>query len=295
MATRNARALRRPSGGTVRLRARGLGCALVALITATAPLVPAGPAQAASPNCPTVGDNSTWPYEQLGAKQAPADGNLGAFRAPIEVRKDGVVCKDSYVNLVASWIAIEDAGGINQIGLAHRWSPANNVDQYCKFWAIGIGTPQYYGCSLSEPSDIYFWVDTASISGSLHYDLRDCGSTAYTTCSSKSTQGVRSGTMVAYAVGESNYGDSHCIQQLMGSTGDKQNVGRASHLMEVRPDPSSPLNSWNVPTYDAYRAAFSVNRQTGAHGGSLNWCANYQWDLVSTNGILLLWDDRNGS
>lgn len=268
--------------------------AISVMIASSVILLPPLPAHAVS--CPDTG--TWWPYEHIGAKQTPADGDLGGVRAPIENRKDGLVCEDGSANITTPWIGMQDNSGINQIGFLHKWSPQDNRGYYCRFWAIGIGVVHPYGCDQqTEGDNVYYKVVVVEDAfGVYRWEINDCGvgDNTYVTCTRKSAAGAVSGTPTALLVNESNYGDSYCTNRITGSVGDAQNIGNSNFPSQVKPDPTS--TSWATPNWSFYRAAFKIRKTDGAHiGDPLNWCGSYDWNPDLGGGIVRTWDVRNAS
>jgi hypothetical protein len=227
---------------------------------------------------------------QLGGIQDPADGNLFGVRAPIENRLDGLVCQSSLNLPTASWIGVE-GGGVNefaQIGFAHHWSSMDSRGYYCRFWAFDTGSPHYYGCDAQiEGQYVYYKILVVGPGPVYHFEIYDCGTSgSYSAASCGTSKNSTEGTSITNMRADMGIGEatSACEQWITGSgpasdpTPDKQNIGKSGALSELVPDSGG---SWSTPNIDALRQGTD--------------CSEYDKDTSTTNGIILLWDERNTS
>jgi hypothetical protein len=248
---------------------------LFMLISVAATVFQPIPAFAVLPDCP-----SPQAYDFIKSHWTPSDNNVTGIRAPLKVRLDGLVCKDTtYPGFAAAWIAIEnqDSNGITQIGWIHFYDPSIDSGKWCRFFAIGTGAVQTYG-SCAPADDVFLYVKIQNqFDPERHanfYNVYDCGTGGgYTDCVSKTWSQADYVHSLAAIDAETNYG---CTVHIMGYSADTQNDGRNSPDDPIQGQ-DDPGGGWSIKSLDATPAT----------------CSNYK--ATFSDSQMKVHDDRNNS
>jgi hypothetical protein len=233
--------------------------------------MPAARAETDNPPC-NVGLGNV----QEGGYWAPANGDAEGIRAPINLRKDGELCTTAMSDDFASdWIALTQntGAGITQIGWDHHWNSGGGVE-YCRFWAIGTGHPNFYDCTDSDETTVYFRIQTYNDGGTLRYDVDDCG-TAGDFNDSHCTQ--KSGSQAAYVNGATAFADQEvdhpCVSFMLGSMAITVNYGNDNFGLVGNDGSGWVVKNWT---------------------GFVDSCTNDYKKSISGD-IIETWDSRNTS
>jgi hypothetical protein len=261
--------------GSSRSRRSLILLAVAALAALPLALVPAQTASAV-----TCGTSAS---DHFGRYHTDTDGRVAGIRAPIKLRRDSALCSSSNA-FTANYISIEDDnsgsvdfGQIDQIGWDDgAYNVPNGLSSpYCKFWAIGLGQPHDYSCSISDSTYTYFMVriDAAATPDIIH--IYDCGqSSGYTSCTLKGQENAPDKAR-STVTAETNFpGQIHTL----GSGGNPVNYGTSAFPIEQKNDTSS---SWS--------SGVSMENALADQAGISNY--HMAWD--GTSKILSTWDDRN--
>jgi hypothetical protein len=212
-----------------------------------------------------------------GSAWQPADHTVAGVRAPVQLRRDGLACGTAGNGAVSTWIAIQQGGsgvGIAQIGYAHFYDPVNG-QRYCRFWATGDGTNGQSHMNSCTDSNGYrffkivrFWDNVSKV---YRYEISDCGTSGYGTCTTKDANQISFGWEEGAATEEAWHA---CQDQLMGSTANRVNIGTSTNALQYIGDYGG--------TWDK-RDIFKVESST---------CAAYD-ATISNNEVVLISDGRN--
>lgn len=210
-------------------------CAVSALVIFGQFVVPS--AATAAGSCP-----STVRYDFSGGTYFPSDTDLGGVRAPIQLVKSGTACSP-VDGFVATWVSIVFPGtsGITQIGSEHDVNQVTDTAQYCRFWAIGTGTPHDYGCgSQTDQQYVFFKIKKFydPVYHKFYYDVGDCGAgnPTYAGCTSRSSSQVAYSEEESQAEMETDYGGPACTLREMGLASQKLNIGTGTNYLEIMGD-----------------------------------------------------------
>lgn len=160
-------------------------------------------------------------------------------QAPIQLRKTGVVCTTQGTDgFTAAWIGIQDnnSNDLAQIGFDHHYSTSAANDVYCRFWAIGTGSPHFYDCGLNSGGTyIYFRIQRDPAGGTDYlYFIQDCGQDGYGGCTTKNSSEIAFSSANAVAVGAETDWGTGCTQQIMGTSSLPVNVGTSANPTEFQ-------------------------------------------------------------
>lgn len=278
------------------LRARTL-LALFALSAAGLIVAVPGVA-AANPSCgppydfndKTSGSDADY-SAQVFASWYPSSDVTGGVRAPIQSRRDGRECdpgKGSYAFGAAVWIGIQGQGSngtLAQGGFIRQYDhhDGNDEVQFCKFDQV---YPQIqvdlYACGSAAGNDVYVYFEVLRQGG---YDnIYDCGQAnpnyTFSSCTEKNAMTVNP-TDFAEASAENN--SRSCYTEIMGSSGDADNVGTAANPMGVYDG-----GSWGT-------APFSFDRTPGSKTCTQSDGTYDEIGHIAQQGALSFYDSRNTS
>lgn len=218
--------------------------------------------------------------------------DVRGVRAPLQVRIDGGLCdmpgggKNPFNY---AWIAIQcDIGfcqDISQIGIRHDFGSGGA--HWCRSYGIGTGQLADYNCGQdADDANVWFQIVRYFNGTNYRYSIMDCGkSGGYgSNCVSKNDEDIAYTHPLGAVLSEVNYGaqnnGANCIIHIMGSTGDKQNVGTSNYPLEGSTDDGSnwSTRSWNFG-WDHNDSSCATNY--GHNNGSA--------------GNITFWDTRNSS
>lgn len=222
--------------------------------------------------------NSGWPWYQW----TRTDNQVYGVRAPLQVRLDGGLCGvpgggQDPVSTV--WIAIVQPPDIVQIGLIHDFGM--NGGHWCRVWANGTGGNRTdYDCSDSNDAYVWFSIDRYydASHNAYKYEIDDCGiSGGYgANCSPENSSQPAFGTPAGQTASEADY---TCVIHIMGSSGDKQNLGTSNYPLEGTTDGATWFTrSWGGPHWNNSDDSCGVDGYYGTDSG--------------TDGMRF-WDSRN--
>lgn len=248
------------------MRRSVLAGALLVLILPTMQAIYTTPAHAA-PICPSQ-PNYDESYGQWNT------GSANGVRAPVQLRKTGTVCEGGfYAGENFDWIGIDSDTLIAQAGFGDYYDASTGVTKYCRFTAIGSGTPDFYGsCADAGGTYVYFQVYEYQnpTNHNYYFGVFDCGTSGYGSCTERKEQ------LAFYGDGRANGAETPfgkgCTQQIMGSPSNPVNIGTNVNPIEWQ---SSVGGSWGTKTLAAHYAT----------------CSHYK--SAVTNTIVSAWDDRN--
>jgi hypothetical protein len=199
--------------------------------------------------------------------------------APVQLRKNGTICapNTTEADQDSSWISLEptDGSAIVQMGFIHFWNYAIGSAQFCRFWATGGGAAHVYKCGSDASGayvffKIYKFYDTDS--RFYYYNLLDCGSTAYTACTSYDASQRSWASSWGIVAAETTYGGVACTDRIMGTSAAPANVG---------------TSSYGIKWQSAVGGTFATKTLSDPNAT----CSHYVG--VRTNSILSTWDNRN--
>jgi hypothetical protein len=201
----------------------------------------------------------------------------------VEMRTNGIVCAD--YGVTASWIGIEDTSSSNlaQAGMAYEYSAYWGYGVFCRFWATGLGFPNFYACGPKTPDGTYIYFDINKyrnpITNVYYYQISDCGSSGgYSNCGggglNSSQQAFSSSVGVALAESTDSVG---CINLIMGDQTNQSKIGTASYALEGQ----NGSFGWAIRDFVLYPA------QTCPQ--------DYKGSVISGGGGVRTYDNRNDS
>lgn len=207
--------------------------------------------------------------------------NVNGVRAPVQVRFTGTVCGGGpEPGFDAAWISLEpsDGSSITQIGLIHQ--SITMGQEYCKFWAVvpQDGGAHTYDCGSGNLSDgtYYYFEITEYTDPTTHaklYDVEDCGTDGYGSCSGEATPAPGAYTTPwAINAAETDYGQTACTLQIMGSSSGILHFGASASPMQFQQGEGS---SWATKSLSDARPI----------------CSDYRGDYSDV--VLGTYDDRN--
>ncbi|HEY7146098.1 MAG TPA: hypothetical protein VH637_17810 [Streptosporangiaceae bacterium] len=196
--------------------------AAAALVSVVLP-APAAVAQPGNPPCPAVD------YDFSGGNWEPSNGVVAGVRAPIKIRKDGLLCSNTqHDSFVAIWIGIGQMHGdhLAQIGFDHHYNKDGNPI-FCRFWAIGTGFPHYYNCKqIADDTSIFFKIESFQAGTSSLYKIQDCGTGGdFSNCTTENATQAAFGSARGETVSETDHG---CASFMLGATSDKVIFGNSN-------------------------------------------------------------------
>lgn len=233
-------------------------------------LAPIAPARALAASCPTA-------VEQDGYYWAPSDHDVTGIRAPILLRTDTLLCSDtgSAGSLNTTWIAIQDAPDIAQIGVIRHYT-ADGSREWCRVWATGIGVPTFYDCSGSATDHTYiyflinFYIDPQL---NIWYNLQDCGTDGdFDNCTSENRGQAVFTTPTASVESEAH---EACTTRIAGANSDRQFIGNSSWDLMAQNSSGWFERSWTAAPY-------------------LTTCGPSDYARATTSDGVSFWDTRNG-
>jgi hypothetical protein len=265
---------------------------LLAAIAIAAPLamVAQGSASASTPCHPLDWD----PYTQTNAAAViawtPPDDTTGGIRAPVQVRRDGRECDfgAGYTGVgSAIWIAIEnqDASGLVQVGFLREYDHHSTFDEvrFCKMKEVYPEEPSTipFDCGSVGSDDTFVYFEVNRVGGG--YRIYDCGvgDPTYTSCGTAIDS--RSSTYPKdFAVEAAENNSGSCYDEVLGSSGDADNVGTTTHQSEIQDN----LGSWTPRNMTGYLSGHRCNDGSGV--------SYYQYHVQSA-GVDSFYDTRNTS
>lgn len=196
-----------------------------------------------------------------------SDEAVYGVRAPVELRRDGSLCgTNSDKPFAAAWIAIQNqaATSIAQIGFIHHYN-SSNENRWCRFWAIDGGIPNFYDCSTSNGTYVYFRIKQLST----YYNIEDCGTAGgYSNCTLKNDSQHAYTQPEGVVAAETDYS---CVIRIMGSASAPVHYGSSANPVE------GYVSSWGTRTW---------SRQTEG-----DCTSDYEGKQVT--GGMVTWDSRN--
>jgi hypothetical protein len=232
-------------------------------------LVGLRPALAVNPPCPSFRTSAPfWLWTR-------SDVAVFGIRAPVQMRTNGLLCLPvSDLPFAAAWIGIQQevGNGITQIGFVHHYN-SSGVGVYCRFWAIGTGSPHFYDCGGTPNGKYVFfkikrYYDTPT--RTYRYAVDDCGEAGgYGSCTVKSGSQAAYGNPEGIVAAETNYG---CTIRIMGSGSAPTHYGTSSYPVQ------GYVTTWATRTWSS--------KQTEGD------CTSYYGGKKVTGGMVT-WDTRN--
>jgi hypothetical protein len=244
-----------------------MACAVAGLVTGGSRAAPAlAQVGRTIPTCSNTKTNFAGNFWQR------SDNDVEGIRAPIDLRRSGVVCRTKGV--AAAWIGIEPGanGAVTQIGFFHYYDPNLGTGRFCKFWEnYPKNFAQIYYC-FNGDDDVftYFRISLYNDNGTARYGIDDCGTSGGYNPNCHQEDGTQAAYNNPYGVATAE-GQGECQTQIMGSVSDPQKYGNMSYPLEG---------------------------QTGSGWLQRNFlccyvpdnCSNYTWGLASEG--LRTWDLR---
>lgn len=177
--------------------------------------------------------------------------NVNGVRAPIQARFTGTVCGGGAgAGFDAAWIGIEPSSGdaVTQAGVIHLSITGGQT--YCKFVASGTGTISAYDCGgLTDGNYNFFEITeyTDPLTRVNLYDVEDCNTSGWGsfTCVTKENASVHANPWALDSI-ETDYGQTPCTLQIMGSSSSILHLGSTGNPMQFQQGEASSWTTENL-------------------------------------------------